>query len=82
MLSGESAHFPEHDRRRKGGGEGVGINVPTQIHLMDEEETLTSEVTDKGLQGDMKRVTSIEKLGKLRGQMSVVSRKYRLSCMF
>jgi hypothetical protein len=44
---------------------------------MDEEETLTSEVTDKGLQGDMKRVTSIEKLGKLRGQMSVVSRKYR-----
>jgi hypothetical protein len=45
--------------------------VPSQIHL-DEEETLTSEVTDRGM-GDMKRVTSMEKLGKLRGQMSVVS---------
>jgi len=44
---------------------------------MDEEETLTSEVTDKGLQGDMKRVTSIEKLGKLRGQMSVSLRRLR-----
>ena len=39
---------------------------------MDEEETLTSEVTDRGV-GDMKKVNSMEKLGKLRGQMSVVS---------
>ncbi|KAL3793743.1 hypothetical protein HJC23_013305 [Cyclotella cryptica] len=77
VLSGESAHYPDHDRRRTPGGEDVGINVPSQIHLMDEEETLTSEVTDKGLQGDMKRVTSIEKLGKLRGQMSVSLRRFR-----
>lgn len=45
--------------------------IPTQIHFED-EETLTSEVTDRGI-NDMKKVNSMEKLGKLRGQMSVVS---------
>ena len=49
--------------------------VPSQIHLDEEEITLTSEVTDRGtLHGsDMKKVNSIEKLGKLWGQMYVVS---------
>lgn len=51
--------------------------VPSQIHLDEEEITLTSEVTDRGMHGgDMKKVNSIEKLGKLRGQMSVVSMRY------
>ena len=46
--------------------------VPSQIHLTDnEEETLASEVTERGEEGN--RLTKVNSMGKLRGQMTVVS---------
>jgi hypothetical protein len=51
------------------------VNVPSQIHLSDEDEdtALSSDIAGKDGKDSLKRVTSIEKIGKLRGQMSVVS---------
>ena len=64
---------PHHNAQRR---PSETNQVPSQIHLMDEEETLTSEVTDRGM-GDMKKVNSMEKLGKLKGQMTVSLRRFR-----
>lgn len=85
VLSGESTHqnlpLPLNlQQQQRGAIEYNQDNVPSQIHLED-EETLTSEVTDNrcgsgsGNDSLMKKVNSMEKLGKLRGQMSVVSLK-------